>query len=103
MKLKDKRGDVPIMILVIGIVAICGLAVLSFIVSEKIVGSKDSLGTEVFEKLYSDVEKFGFYEEVYSGEAINKIQTVENKAELRGGKLYLELNNSFLKVEYTQP
>lgn len=103
MKLKDKRGDVPIMILVIGIVGICGLAVLSFIISEKVKLKPDELGIEVFEKLYSDVEKFEFYEGVYPNEAIDKIKTVENKAELRGGKLYFELNNSFLKVEYTQP
>lgn len=58
--MKNKRADIPVTIFVLGVIAICGLAILSFIVSEKY-NKTDELGTEVFEKLHSDVEKFEFY------------------------------------------
>jgi len=58
--MKNKRADIPVTILVLGVLAICGLAILSFIVSEKL-NKTDELGTEVFERLHSDVEKFEFY------------------------------------------
>lgn len=59
--MKNKRADIPIVILVIGVLAICGFALLSFIVSEKINGSKNNLEVDVFEKLYSEKEKVDFY------------------------------------------
>ena len=72
--MKNKRADIPITILVLGVIAICGLAILSFIVSEKL-NKTDELGIEVFEKLYSDVEKFEFYKNagISSAEAANNL------------------------------
>jgi len=59
--MKNRRADIPIVILVIGVVAICGLAILSFIVSDKVNVNPKKLGLEVFEQVHSDVEKFEFY------------------------------------------
>jgi len=64
--LKNKRADIPITILVIGVLAICGLAILSFIISDKVKLKSDNLGLDVFEKLYTDFEKYVFYKNVNS-------------------------------------
>jgi len=71
--MKNKRADIPITILVLGVVAICGLAILSFIVSSKVNVKSDDLGLEVFEKLHADVEKFEFYKNVAPNEAATMI------------------------------
>jgi len=65
--MKNRRADIPITILVLGVVAICGLAILSFIVNESLIGNMkelggDALGLEVFERLHSALEKNAFYE-----------------------------------------
>lgn len=70
--MKNKRGDVPVIILVVGVVAICGFAILSFIISEKVT-VPDKLDLDVFEKTASQVEKFNFY--------VNAGQTLEEAAE----------------------
>jgi len=64
--MKNRRADIPIVVLVLGVVAICGLAILSFIVSEKSIldNYNDPLGLEVFERFHSDIEKDNFYEKV---------------------------------------
>ena len=64
--MKNRRADIPITILVLGVVAICGLAILSFVVSKNSVldNYNDPLGLSVFEQVHSDVEKFEFYKKV---------------------------------------
>jgi len=64
MKPLNKKANVPIMILVIGVVAICGFAILSFAFSYKFSSIKDSIGLEVLEKVNSDIEKFEFYKNI---------------------------------------
>jgi len=60
--MKNKRGDIPVMILVFGVFAICGLAILSFIIyGGKVFDGKAELSVGVLEELNSDVEKFYFY------------------------------------------
>src|SRR3989344_2414533 len=58
---KNRRADIPITILVLGVIAICGLAILSFLISDKVYVVPSWLGLEVFEQLHADVEKFEFY------------------------------------------
>ena len=58
--IKNKKADVPITILVIMVVAICILAILSFVNSRNRVQSSP-LGIELIEEINSDVEKFYFY------------------------------------------
>ena len=66
---KNKKGDVPITLLVLGVVAICGLTILSFIVSgTNISESFVNSGLGIFEEIYSAEEKFYFYENInYDG------------------------------------
>ncbi len=101
--MKNKRADIPVMILVLGVIAICGLAILSFIISEKnIFPEGESLGIEVFEQLYSDVEKFEFYINVGDscGYAAGKIKTSEIDAYCLENKLVLESKNDIISVKY---
>ncbi len=75
--IKNKKADVPITILVIMIVAICILAIFSFIGSRNRVQSSP-LGVELIEEINSDVEKFYFYLNVGfpKNEAAEKIDAV---------------------------
>jgi hypothetical protein len=84
MKIKNKKADVPVMILVIGVVAICILAISSFVVVK---GREDSLGLELLEEIHSDVEKFYFY--VNAG--FSKEKAAQNiGAEIIGNQLMIE-------------
>lgn len=75
--LQNKKADIPVMILVLGVVAICILAISSFIISKS---REDPLGTELFEEIHSDLEKFHFYSNISSKEiAADKINaTISN-------------------------
>ncbi len=59
LKTMNKKANIPITILVIGVVAICILTMGSFAFS-KIKLDKDS-GIGYFEDIQSDIEKFYFY------------------------------------------
>lgn len=61
--MKNKRGDIPVTILVIGVLAICGLAMFSFF--QNINQTQDSLDdVELVEKANIEIEK-GSLEEHY--------------------------------------
>jgi hypothetical protein len=58
--LKNKKGDVPVMVLVIGVLAICGLAIMSFSIN---IGNARSTfsGVSIVEKASFEIEKYNFY------------------------------------------
>ena len=57
---KNRKGDIPITILVIGIVAVCGLAIFSFYISsDRFKGS--FVGVQVIEKTNSFLDEMEFY------------------------------------------
>ena len=58
--MKNKKADLPIIILVLGVVAVCGLAILSFY-SSGISVKKDFIGLGVIEKINSLSEEIDFY------------------------------------------
>lgn len=58
--LKEKKADIPITILVLGVLIICVLAIVSFVISKN-KNEKNLLGVEVIEAVNSDAEKFYFY------------------------------------------
>ena len=97
--IKNKKADIPVMILVFGVFAICGLAILSFIVSNHMSMENNSLGVEVIEELNSDVEKFYFYSEIYGDdEAAKRIDGVV----IRGNQLIIKKSNDIILVIYTK-
>lgn len=57
----NKKADISITILVLGVIAVCGLAILSFYSSEIFV-KKDFIGLEMIEKINSLAEEIKFYE-----------------------------------------
>ena len=62
---KNKRGDVPVTILVLGVLAVCALAMLTFIQSERGV-VKSFVGVDILEQAHIQVEMNGlqkFYAE----------------------------------------
>lgn len=82
MKLKNKRGEVPIIFLVLGVVAICALAILSFIIG----GSKinhEFEGVGAVQEMNSAIEVNEFYKnvgmenpEIVDGKIVKKVGTV---------------------------
>lgn len=96
--IKNKKADIPITILVLGVFAVCALAITSFMIF-KIEGSKDSLGIEVFEEIHADVEKFYFYQNV----SFSPDQSAEKiGAQIQNNKLIIEKNNTLLFVRYAK-
>ena len=53
---KNKRGDVPVTILVIGVFVVCTLAIFSFIHSSLVV-NKSFVGIDLMEKANIDIEQ----------------------------------------------
>lgn len=93
---KNKRGDIPVVVLVIGVVALCGLAIASFFISDIRIG-KELLGVGLMEELNSDVEKFYFYLTLGDTmeEAARKIGTkIENNL------LVVKKSNDFISIKY---
>jgi len=61
----NKRGNLPIIILVLGVLAVCGLALLSFYASNLKV-SNSFAGVKLIEKLNSEIET-----NLYEGKSVD--------------------------------
>jgi hypothetical protein len=99
-KKMNKKADVPVMVLVIGVVAICSLAIFSFIAAKKII-EENSLenGLYLFEQVYSDLEKFYFY----SNEEIGFSESDSAKmigAEIIDGNLIIKKGAGGIEIRY---
>lgn len=81
----NKRADISITLLVIGVFAVCTLAILSFIFYTTI-NQGSFVNTETFENLYSQVENFYFY--VNSGLSVEE-SAQKIGAQIDGNKLIL--------------
>ena len=79
----NKKGDISITILVMGVFAVCTLAILSFIFYITI-NQGSFANTETFENLYSQVENFYFNSGLSVEESAQKIG-----AQIDGNKLIL--------------
>jgi hypothetical protein len=60
--MKNKRGDIPIVILVIGVFVVCTLALLSFF-NSSIQVKNSFVGIDLIEEMNSQVEKSQFFKE----------------------------------------
>ena len=94
----NKRADIPVTILVMGVFLICGLAISSFAISVSL-NKKHPIGTGLFEEIHSDVEKFYFYleEKPDKGVAAKKID-----AEFNGNQLIIQKSNEIISINYTK-
>ncbi len=101
--LKSKKGDVPIVILVLGVIAICVLTILSFRLD--LGGEIFNSGLEVFEEIYSTEEKVLFYHEIdYNGLSEEEIEGLLDKknfeVDVQGSALFISATRGKLKVDY---
>lgn len=60
LELKNKRGDISITILVIGVFVVCAFAIIAFIIYKPST-SNGFVNANLFEDLYSQVENYYFY------------------------------------------
>ena len=97
--LKNKKGDIPVTILVIAIVFLCGLALLSFYVS----GSRASTGFEdvsIVEKAAVEIEKISVYSGLgFSDEEIEKAIGAKTDEPIK----YLLFERGSVSVKYYLP
>jgi len=92
----NKKADIPITILVLGVFVICALAITSFMIF-KVEGSRDSLGIELFQEINTDMEKFNFYQ----NSGFPSIQSADKiNATISGNQLIIEKNNTMIFVRY---
>ena len=100
----NKRGDIPITILVIGVLAICTLAIFSFYFSDRSV--KNSFNSvDVIEKILVTKEKISLYEESF-GFTQEEIEEIFNIKEDIQGKYITAQQGLFkksLSVRYNLP
>ena len=77
IKLKNKKGDVPVMILVLGVFVICTLTLISLYISgDKFKGGFSSI--DVLENATSIENQIRFYENIgYSSDQIKDILGIE--------------------------
>ncbi|MEX0920820.1 MAG: hypothetical protein WDZ62_00995 [Candidatus Pacearchaeota archaeon] len=100
MKIKNKRGDIPITILVIGVLAVCGLALLSFYLSDKKV-SENFLNQGILEKAIVLEEKIQVYDELgFSKEEIDGLVSIEYDL---SGRRHIFLEGEGITVTYFLP
>ncbi len=70
--MKNKKGNLPIIILVLGVLAVCGLALLSFYASNLKISNNFS-GIKLIEKINSQIE-----ENNYLGKPIQDLSEQKN-------------------------
>ena len=99
--MKNKKGNVPIIILVIGIIAICGLALLSFF-SSSFKLEQSFKNVPVLEELNVKIAEYNFYKAKGVSEVqINKVLDIREDTRTKGKYLFVEQNS--VSVRYNLP
>lgn len=101
----NKKGDVPVMILVIGVVAICILTIFSFVSFKKSSDKDFKEGLYLFEQAHSDLEMFKFYQNLYGDNVAASKIDAKMVNENGKDKLVIEKREGgvSLKYEYEFP
>ena len=93
--MRNRKANIPVTILVLGVVMICTLALISFF-SSSFSFKKFSTSVSVLEEFSVKINEYNFYKSRgISGEQINKALDIEE------GYLYMEKND--LKIRYKLP
>ena len=91
LNLKDKRADITITLLVLGVIVICAFAILSFLISSFFT-RQDLTGISEMETLNSEINEYHFYQQDgLTEEKINGILGVDN------GKISIQKTKKVLK------
>ncbi|MBU1252291.1 MAG: hypothetical protein KJ905_01670 [Nanoarchaeota archaeon] len=98
MKIKNKRGDIPITILVIGILAICTLTIFSFYTSSsKVKSGFDSVG--IVNRAVIEMQKISLYSEL--GFSETEIESIfDIKPEADGKRRYISFVRGGISVNH---
>lgn len=96
---KNKRGDIPITILVLGILAVLGLTIFSFQLSDSVI-KEDLDNTDLVERAVVLKERMDLYENV--GLSHDKIQEL---FDLRSDGIgdYIFLSQDKIEIKYYLP
>jgi hypothetical protein len=103
--IKNKKADIPVAILVIGVFAICTLAILSF----KFMDIKTTKGfyesIEGIEEMNSQIQKYLFYKNAgVEDSKIEEFLEIKQDAERKYIEVEKKINNvSIIKIKYTLP
>ena len=85
---RNKKGDVPVTILVIGVFGVCSLALLTFFISDFKV-SNSFVGIDIMEKMNAQVDEYKYYQ--MKGVSDETIQTYYRIVE-EDGRRYMYLD-----------
>ncbi|MEX0920531.1 MAG: hypothetical protein WDZ69_03055 [Candidatus Pacearchaeota archaeon] len=97
IKIKNKRGDMPITIFVIGVLAVCGLVIFSFYLSTSDVAEGLKL-TELVSASVVEKEKISLYRELgFSEEEIDEISPIEVDG---AGRRHIHIEGEGIVVRY---
>ena len=97
--MRNRKGDIPITILVIGVVAICGLALLSFF-SSSFKLEKSFTNVPVIEELNVKIAEYNFYKsQGVLDSQIEEIMDIVDPA----GERYLLIEKDKIWVRYNLP
>ena len=77
--LTDKKGDISITILVIGVFVVCAFAIIAFLIYKQNI-SNGFVNSNIFEDLYSQIENYYFYinSGMTSQQAVSDINSLSN-------------------------
>jgi uncharacterized protein YpmB len=96
--LKNKKGDIPVTILVFGIIVVCMLAIVSFYVSS--LNIKKNFDFQAVKEIKLMKEKIDVYTNLeLSKESINSILNIHEDS----GERYLFLDRGYISINYTLP
>ena len=99
--IKNKHGDIPVTILVIGVLAICAMAIFSFYFSDRGV-KNDFIVIEAVEKASILKEKISFYENIsMSEEEIKELFNIQDDSQTQ--QMYFNVTQGSLLVRYNLP
>lgn len=100
--LKNKKADIPITILVIGVLAICALAIFSFYSANRIF-KKNFDSIDVVEEILITKEKISLYEENlgFTPEETKEIFQIEYDSDR--GVRYITAEKGGISVRYNLP
>ena len=95
----NKRGDIPVTILVMGVVLICILAIVSFYISDR--AAKKGFDIELVEKAAIMGEKISFYKESLGFSEAQVEEMFGVKSDELGKHILLEQEH--IRVRYNIP
>jgi len=96
MEMKSKKGDIPITILVIGVFAVCSLALLSFF-NSTIQTRNSFVGIDLMEKINLQIEEYNTNKQIDNLDTIIEEDKIFLYQEKNVTKLSPELGLNWLK------